>query len=100
LVQSRKSSLIFQPAAACGVYSFKPTAGRLPTKGLVLELLPSGFYGEGWPRSLELPKALEPVLIHVAGVDGSKGPFGRCVEDLELWMKVVIDSKPWLKDPR
>jgi hypothetical protein len=54
----------------------------------------------GGREALSFEKLLRPVLIRVAGVDGSKGPFGRCVEDLELWMKVVIDSKPWLKDPR
>lgn len=34
-----------------------------------------------------------------SGIICTHGPMGRSPEDLELYMRLVADSKPWIKDP-
>ncbi|RFU78890.1 amidase [Trichoderma arundinaceum] len=60
------------PAAACGIYGFKPTAFRVPTTG--------------W--SSTLPGA-DPVVTVL-------GPMSVNLEGIEMLMKVVAAAEPWL----
>lgn len=64
------------PPLCCGASSIKPTAGRVP------------FAGGVPPGRLGSPGAILPVI----------GPCGRSVRDYELFLKTVIDSKPWTLD--
>ncbi|ONH66212.1 Acetamidase [Cyberlindnera fabianii] len=64
------------PAAFNGVWGIKPTSLRL-----------SGVGSSG---------AAETTVNF--GVMPTVGPLANSVEDLELFMKVYADSKPWLKD--
>lgn len=64
------------PPLCCGVSSIKPTAARVPFAGGV----PPGRVGS--------PGAILPVI----------GPCGRSVRDYELFLKTVVDAKPWLMD--
>lgn len=66
-----------EPAAATGIYSFKPTAGRVPYDGINVLILP-----DGW-----------------TGVQSTQGPMARSVDDLELYMKLMCDAEPWHKEP-
>ncbi|RDA85218.1 hypothetical protein CP532_3284 [Ophiocordyceps camponoti-leonardi (nom. inval.)] len=63
------------PAAFNGVYGFKPSSGRLPC---------SGF---------------ECTMMGFESVAGTFGPMGRSVEDLDLFMRVVLAAEPWLRQP-
>lgn len=59
------------PAACCGIYSLKPTTKRLSTKFLACQEVPGQI-----------------------AIYSSPGPMGRYVEDLELFMKVWLQTKP------
>jgi amidase len=66
---------IRSPAANCGIYGFKPTAFRIPT--------------DGWCST-------------AAGADpipGVIGPLSTTLSGLKLFMKTIIDAKPWLVEP-
>lgn len=66
---------IRSPAANCGIYGFKPTAFRIPT--------------DGWCSTM-------------AGADpipGVIGPMSTSLEGIKIFMKTVLDSKPWLSEP-
>ncbi|PHH76848.1 hypothetical protein CDD82_3780 [Ophiocordyceps australis] len=63
------------PAAYTGLYGLKPSSHRVPTPGLVA----SGIGAES--------------IIGVAG------PLAHNVKDLDIFMKVMTDSEPWLKEP-
>ncbi|GMK54264.1 hypothetical protein CspeluHIS016_0108500 [Cutaneotrichosporon spelunceum] len=65
------------PAAACGIYSFKPSVGRLPYGGCNVPIAPAGC---------------EAIL-------GSHGPMGRSARDMEMYMRLVAASEPWRVDP-
>jgi Asp-tRNA(Asn)/Glu-tRNA(Gln) amidotransferase A subunit family amidase len=65
------------PSYCNGVFGFKPTAGRIP------------FAGGVPPGRLGAPSPILPAI----------GPEGHSIRDLELWMKVVLDSHPWDIDP-
>ena len=63
------------PAAACGLYSLRPTAYRVPYGG-----------------------------IHAAcngaeGVISVAGPLARSVRDVKLFMSTILSAQPWLEDP-
>ncbi|EXJ79376.1 hypothetical protein A1O3_08878 [Capronia epimyces CBS 606.96] len=62
------------PAAFNGVYGLRPTAHRLPLVGLRAAGMGQDF-------------------IH-----GVVGPLGHSVEDLELFMKSLLDQCPWKED--
>jgi len=64
------------PAACTGLFTIRPTFGRFPTL-----LTRSGLAGQ---------EAIQSV----------QGPIARCVEDLRLYCRTVIDAEPWLYDPR
>ncbi|KAF2275280.1 amidase [Westerdykella ornata] len=66
---------IRNPAANCGIYGFKPTAFRIPT--------------DGWGYMMAGADNVESVL----------GPLSTSLAGLQLFMKVIIDSQPWLTEP-
>lgn len=66
---------IRSPAANCGVYGFKPTAFRIPT--------------DGWGYMMAGADNVESVI----------GPLSTSVSGLNLFMKTIIDSQPWLTEP-
>jgi amidase len=61
------------PALCNGVFGFKPSVGRIP------------YAGETWDGRLGSPSQIL----------SSIGPQGHSVRDMELFMRVVIDSEPW-----
>jgi amidase len=65
------------PAAANGVYGYKPTFGVIPMIGFSLS---------GWSGSN-------------TGVPAVTGPLGHSVRDLALFTRVVRDTEPWRIDP-
>jgi amidase len=66
---------IRSPAANCGIYGLKPTAFRLPT--------------DGWGYMMAGADSVETVL----------GPLSTSFDGLEIFMKTIIDSEPWLTEP-
>ncbi|CAH0045746.1 unnamed protein product [Clonostachys solani] len=65
------------PAGVCGIYGFKPTSYTLPMSGF----LPEGFGAE-------------------LNVLCSTGPMCTSLRDMDLFMRVLTDAKPYLSDPR
>ncbi|RGP69382.1 hypothetical protein FLONG3_7778 [Fusarium longipes] len=65
------------PSLCCGIYGFKPTADRVPF---------SGQSEYPFPR------------IHLPGVTPVAGPMANSVQDLELFMKVTMEQRPWNYD--
>ncbi|KAK7926678.1 hypothetical protein PG985_003676 [Apiospora marii] len=66
---------IRSPAANNGVFGFKPTSGRLPVLG--------------WAAPMA---GCEAIL-------GTIGPLSTSLAGVKLFMKTVVDAKPWLKSP-
>jgi amidase len=66
---------IRSPAANCGVYGFRPSSYRLPLVGCHASML-----GQ---------EQVIPVI----------GPLSTSLEGLNIFMKAIIEQKPWLKDP-
>ncbi|KAN0072643.1 Amidase signature domain containing protein [Elaphomyces granulatus] len=64
------------PALCNGIMGLQPSASRIPWAGAT----PPGRFGS--------PSTILPVI----------GPEGHSVRDLELFMKSVIDTDPWLLD--
>ncbi|KAJ9137935.1 Amidase [Pleurostoma richardsiae] len=65
------------PAAANGIYGYKPSYGVIPMMGYSY----SGWVGTN------------------TGVPAVSGPMGHSVRDLALLTRVVRDTKPWTIDP-
>ncbi|THV06030.1 amidase [Dendrothele bispora CBS 962.96] len=66
------------PAASCGIYTLKPTTGRLPSESY-------------------------PDVAPVAGNDAilpTGGPIARSSRDMELFFATVYSTQPWTEDPR
>ncbi|PHH66318.1 hypothetical protein CDD81_7911 [Ophiocordyceps australis] len=63
------------PAAYTGLYGLKPSAHRVPSAGLVC----TGLGAES--------------------ISGVAGPLAHNVEDLDIFMRIIGDSQPWLKEP-
>ncbi|KZT74233.1 amidase [Daedalea quercina L-15889] len=63
------------PAAACGLYSLRPTAFRIPYGGIYASC-----------------KGAE-------GVISVAGPLARSARDVRLFMQVILSAQPWLEDP-
>ncbi|KAH8669545.1 amidase signature domain-containing protein [Tricladium varicosporioides] len=66
---------IRSPAANCGVYGMKPTSGRLPMGGMIA-------CGKGQE-----------------GIVPTVGPLSTSLEGCKLFIKTLIDAKPWYKEP-
>ncbi|KAH8885473.1 amidase [Thozetella sp. PMI_491] len=65
------------PAAAQGVYGFKPSSGMLPLYG---------YAPSAWPGTN-------------AGVPAVCGPLAHSARDMSLLLNVVRSAQPWLVDP-
>lgn len=65
------------PAGFCGIYGFKTTSYMLPMKGCM---------AGGFPAELNIL--------------GSCGPMSNSLRDLDLFVSVLLDAKPYLSDPR
>lgn len=65
------------PALCCGISSIKPSALRVP------------FAGGVPPGRLGSPGQIAPVI----------GPCGRSIRDYELFLRSVVEAKPWRLDP-
>jgi len=63
------------PSSLCGVYGLRPSYGRVPYAGAV--------------NSMEGQDSVPSVF----------GPICNSLVGVKTFMKAVIDSKPWLKDP-
>ena len=63
------------PAANNGVYGLRPTAYRIPKLGLM------------------------GVQLGRESIIGVIGPLAQTREDINLFMKVVLDTEPWRQDP-
>jgi len=66
---------IRSPAANNGVYGLRPTSGRLPLGGLAATML-----GQ---------EQIVPVV----------GPLSTSLGGIKMFMKALLDQKPWLADP-
>ena len=66
---------IRSPAANCGVYGLRPTSFRLPT--------------DGWSATMAGSEHIVPVI----------GPLSTSLEGIKVFMKTIIDAKPWLREP-
>lgn len=66
---------IRSPAACNGIYGFKPTSYRLPTKG--------------WSATMAGAEHIVPCI----------GPLSTSLDGIKLFMKVVIAARPWLREP-
>jgi len=63
------------PAAYCGLYGLKGSVGRLPHSGLL-----------GSHNGMD-------------AIVGCVGPMATSARDLELFCRVMLDTKPWLDEP-
>jgi amidase len=63
------------PAAACGIYGFKPTAFRVPTTG--------------WSST---PPGADPITTVL-------GPMSKSLAGIEMFMKAVLAAEPWIEEP-
>jgi Asp-tRNA(Asn)/Glu-tRNA(Gln) amidotransferase A subunit family amidase len=66
---------IRSPAANNGVFGFKPTALRLPVSG--------------WSATMA---GSDHILATI-------GPLSTSLEGVRLFVKTIIDGRPWLKEP-
>lgn len=64
------------PSAFNGIFSIRPTSYRLPY------------------AKIENSMAYQPIVPSVIG------PSARYLDDIKYFVKVIIDSKPWLYDPK
>ncbi|KAJ7675696.1 general amidase [Mycena polygramma] len=63
------------PSAFCGLYTLRPSYGRLP------------YYGA--MNALEGQESISSVL----------GPMANSISGVKIFTKAVLDAQPWLKDP-
>ncbi|CAG8950980.1 hypothetical protein HYFRA_00006377 [Hymenoscyphus fraxineus] len=63
------------PSACCGIYGMKPTSARLPFSGLL-------YCGGGQEQII-------PAI----------GPMSTSLEGCKMFLKTVIDAKPWYQEP-
>ena len=76
LVDGSLGGSIRSPAANNGVYGLRPTCNRLPILGCA-----------------------SPPKLGVEYIPATVGPLSTSLEGLRLFMKTVLDTKPWLTDP-
>ena len=63
------------PSTFCGLYTLRPSYERLPYTGAL--------------NALEGQESISSVL----------GPMTNSIEAVKIFTKVILDAKPWLKDP-
>ncbi|KAI0860370.1 amidase signature domain-containing protein [Xylaria cubensis] len=66
---------IRSPAANNGIFGFKPTAPRLPVSG--------------WSAT----------MVGSESILGTIGPLSTSLEGISLFVKTVLDARPWLREP-
>lgn len=66
---------IRSPAANNGIYGMKPTTGRLPVGG--------------WAGTMAGEEQIVPTI----------GPLSTSLEGCKLFIKTLIDARPWYKEP-
>ncbi|KAH8599509.1 general amidase-like protein [Bisporella sp. PMI_857] len=66
------------PAMCNGLYGIKPSAGRVPIVG----------------NETGSKEGISNIGLHA-----SAGPLANSLRDLELFLRVISDSKPWERDP-
>jgi len=66
---------IRSPAANNGLYGLRPTTRRIPVVGSAAPQIGSGY------------------------VEGVLGPLSASLGGIKLFMKTVLDAKPWVNDP-
>ncbi|KAH7140409.1 amidase signature domain-containing protein [Dactylonectria estremocensis] len=64
------------PSLCCGTYGFKPTAGRIAYGGQVM-----------------------PLNAGIGAILPSAGPFANDMEALRIFMKAIIEARPFRHDP-
>ena len=67
------SGSVRQPAHFCGVYALKPTDRRVPTTGHI-------------PEAPGMPKCIRQMM--------AIGSLARSIEDLQLWLSLVVGNDP------
>ncbi|KAI9656081.1 MAG: hypothetical protein M1821_005142 [Bathelium mastoideum] len=67
---------IRSPAANCGLYGLRPTSGRVPFDGIAA-----------------------PGMVGAENITPVVGPLSTSLEGLRIFMKTVVDAKPWEKEP-
>lgn len=77
-IGSDMSGSLRLPAHCCGVYSLKPTGGRVSARGHISSLTPLSF-----PSDLASLRSFPAI-----------GPLARSLEDLELAMSILSDFSP------
>ncbi|KEF58779.1 uncharacterized protein A1O9_03622 [Exophiala aquamarina CBS 119918] len=65
------------PSAFCGIYGWKPTSNLLPMRDMLRDPMPAEL-----------------------NVLACTGPMGRSLRDMDLVTKVVLDTEPYLEDPK
>lgn len=65
------------PAAFCGIYGWKPSTGVIPMRGMLRGAMPAEL-----------------------NIEACTGPMGRTLRDMDLITRIVLDSKPYLEDPK
>jgi len=65
------------PAAFCGIYGWKPTSNLLPMRDMLRGAMPAEL-----------------------NVLACTGPLGRSLRDMDLLTKIVVDTEPYLEDPK
>ncbi|KAJ7175978.1 general amidase [Mycena filopes] len=63
------------PSAFCGLYTLRPSYGRLPYSGAM--------------NALEGQESISSVL----------GPMANSLSGVKIFTKAILDAQPWLKDP-
>lgn len=82
------------PAANCGIYSLRPSSYRIPVEGWESTMLGQGMAVD----SLRRPSTLAN-RSHEEQIVAIVGPMSTSLEGIKLFMKTVIDAKPWLTEP-
>lgn len=74
------------PGAFTNLYTLRPSFGRFPTYGST-----SALAGQEAINSVNGVSSLNLTDV---------GPLGHSPRDIKLYSKIIVDTKPWLSDPK